>query len=742
MPQSVTPQHIPTSTTIKVSVLRTTPVGLIVELADGREGLVRERELAWDTEARRGWRERYRPGDRVNVVSLSKESGQRPEFSVRLAQDDPWLDVQEHYPKGALVDGVVTGIMSYGVFVELEPGVTGLVHTSRFPAWATATPGEVFWPGDLVKVIVGEIDVAERHMALTLADRAGLRWRQPTQVEPTKAGSRKAPDVPAVAAQVMRASNLLQHSAKSILVVDDSAAVRSEISEWLRHAGHQVTLAEDGPSALATLRKTPAEVALVDVQLPQIMGTQVVQTIRQEWPEIRCILMSGDHGLAENNDELVLLNGEGVPILCKPFRPEELLEQLFGAPASEQATTASSSRSEARQRTPQSRSQLVKVVRQLWRATRVSLVVLFELDPAKRVIRIVEQHGRPVFETAALSALIHSPVRDVAEDGIVVRAADAEEAAAPRFRHLAKSMRFASCLGVPVSVTLPHRYALFLFSDQPDLAVNNTVETFASASAIAAAAWLERDAFAQQAAELQRLVLLGQLGRTLVHEINNQAQNIPWAAKKLPDYVDQVKQLAEVNPDQSQAMLAEANQILHEVSLEVERLACIAKPFTGLARMDHESSLLLDTTVEEVVSVVLDTAQRANVALTVQNLAPIAFMRGKDTALHQVLVNVLLNAVQQIEETRGRDGGRVVIRLTPSQSEGQLVYRIDIEDDGPGIHRRLWDRIFEMGYTTRSGGSGVGLSVARSLIETMAGRIRVAESWLGWGSTFVIELPR
>ena len=58
----------------------------------------------------------------------------RPDLSLRLAQSDPWLDAEERLIQcGVLVDGVVTGIMPYGIFVELEPGVTGLVHRSRFP---------------------------------------------------------------------------------------------------------------------------------------------------------------------------------------------------------------------------------------------------------------------------------------------------------------------------------------------------------------------------------------------------------------------------------------------------------------------------------------------------------------------------------------------------------------------------------------------------------------------------------
>ena len=71
-----------------------------------------------------------------------------------------------------------------------------------------------------------------------------------------------------------------------------------------------------------------------------------------------------------------------------------------------------------------------------------------------------------------------------------------------------------------------------------------------------------------------------------------------------------------------------------------------------------------------------------------------------------------------------------------------IVLQISVEDDGPGIHHRLWERIFEMGFTTRRGeGSGLGLYVTRGLVETLGGRVYVAESHILWGTTFVVELP-
>lgn len=744
MPQTTTLQRRPTDKVIPARVVRVTPAGLIVALPDGRQGLVREREIAWDAEARRGWRARYVIGDGVEVIQLPKDGRERPEFSIRLAQDDPWLDIEEKYLTGTLVNGVVTGITAYGVFVELEPGVTGLIHISRFPAWISGAPSDHFWPGDWVKVVIGEINTDSREMTLHLAERARWRWgKDDANVSKLNVGFVEDKEA-LVIAQRQKASDLLLHSAKSILVVDDKLAVRNDISEWLRHAGHHVTLAASASAALDAVRVALPEVALVDIHLSDQSGVKVVKTLQAEWPEVRCILMSGDHEVAEDTAELVKLLDAGVPFLYKPFRPDDLLQQIFASPSPSLNGTKKIKAELPKTGflTSQSHLQLSALLKQVWRVTKVDLVVLFELETAQRTVRALEQYGRRSFKTTSLPSLIHSPVRDAAEDSQIVRAADIYEADTPRFKHLTAQIRFTSCLGVPVAVTLPNRYALFLFSDKTDVAVSDNAQAFANAAAIAASAWLERDAFARQAAELQRLVLLGQLGRTLVHEINNQAQNIPWAVEKIPAYVEQAKQLGLSDPERMQSILKEAQEILHEASIEVERLASIAKPFTSLTRLEHETSLFLDITVEEVVRVMQDTAQRANVTITAQDLTPMAFIRGQDTELHQILVNILLNAVQQVEQSRDRAGGRVMVRLTATQHNDQPIFRIEVEDDGPGIHRRLWERIFEMGYTTRPGGSGVGLSVARTLIENMAGRIVIAESWLGWGSTFVVEIPR
>jgi signal transduction histidine kinase len=125
-----------------------------------------------------------------------------------------------------------------------------------------------------------------------------------------------------------------------------------------------------------------------------------------------------------------------------------------------------------------------------------------------------------------------------------------------------------------------------------------------------------------------------------------------------------------------------------------------------------------------------------------QRQTPFCYTRAPAASVIQVLVNLLLNAIQQIGRTRGRMGGRIAIELAPAQARGRTVYRIQIEDDGPGIHWRLWERIFEMGYTEREEGSGLGLFISRNLVTGLGGQLFVAASAIHWGSTFVLELPQ
>ena len=81
------------------------------------------------------------------------------------------------------------------------------------------------------------------------------------------------------------------------------------------------------------------------------------------------------------------------------------------------------------------------------------------------------------------------------------------------------------------------------------------------------------------------------------------------------------------------------------------------------------------------------------------------------------------------------------IWFATGHEDGQRLVNINVEDDGPGIHFRLWEQVFELGYSTRKEGSGLGLHISRSLAKSLGGDVYVAESFIGWGTTFTIKLP-
>jgi len=107
-----------------------------------------------------------------------------------------------------------------------------------------------------------------------------------------------------------------------ILVIDDEPAVRMLLEQWLRSAGHRVFLAADGAQALAHLRATSADLVITDLYMPNKDGVETIITIRQLFPSVRVIAMSGNPK-AENMLSVAQKLGVAATIQ-KPFLAEEL----------------------------------------------------------------------------------------------------------------------------------------------------------------------------------------------------------------------------------------------------------------------------------------------------------------------------------------------------------------------------------------------------------------------------------
>src|SRR5205823_9456197 len=124
-------------------------------------GLLHVTDMSWGRVAHPS--EVLNVGDRVKVVVLKYDpERERVSLGIKQLTEDPWAAIPRTYPPGTRVKGAVTSVTDFGVFVELEEGIEGLIHVSQLSAERVDKPSTLFKPGDAVEAEVTEVDPREK----------------------------------------------------------------------------------------------------------------------------------------------------------------------------------------------------------------------------------------------------------------------------------------------------------------------------------------------------------------------------------------------------------------------------------------------------------------------------------------------------------------------------------------------------------------------------------------------------
>ncbi len=163
---------------IQGTVSRLAPFGAFVELAPGLEGLVHVSELGWSRNV--SPEDVVAVGEQVTVKLLKVDDqgkGIRLELSMKQAMEDPWVRLAGEVQVGAKLNGRVTNLAPFGAFMEIAPGIEGLVHVSEMSYLKRVhKPGDVVAVGDSVPVMIKSIDPQSRRIALSMRDAEGDPW--------------------------------------------------------------------------------------------------------------------------------------------------------------------------------------------------------------------------------------------------------------------------------------------------------------------------------------------------------------------------------------------------------------------------------------------------------------------------------------------------------------------------------------------------------------------------------------
>ena len=172
----------PVGARVRGKVVSITNYGAFIELEKGVEGLVHISEMSWTRNVKHPSK-LVAIGDEIEAVVLKVDrDDEKISLGMKQIEEDPWLALPVKYPVGTRVSGKVRNLTSFGAFVEIEPGIDGLIHISDM-SWTKRVqhPSEVVRKGDDVEVVVLGVDPENKRISLGLKQTTEDPWDQITQ---------------------------------------------------------------------------------------------------------------------------------------------------------------------------------------------------------------------------------------------------------------------------------------------------------------------------------------------------------------------------------------------------------------------------------------------------------------------------------------------------------------------------------------------------------------------------------
>ena len=238
------------------------------------------------------------------------------------------------------------------------------------------------------------------------------------------------------------------------------------------------------------------------------------------------------------------------------------------------------------------------------------------------------------------------------------------------------------------------------------------------------AALAERQRLEREAQRVQHFALLGRLAAGVSHEIRN-----PLAAVFLQ--VDVLEEELQTPSPDSPAAVTEA---LDEIKINLARLDDLVQDYLTLARVTNLQREVQDigTALQAWGTEIQHEMEGRDIAIEMQGLAGLGLVAFHASTLRRAFLNLVQNAADAMPS-----GGTVILAGQSTATQVQLY----VQDTGSGIPADLWEQIFEPLYTTKPGGTGLGLYIVQEIVTAHGGQITI-ESVEGQGTIFTITLPR
>ncbi len=740
--------------TVVARVEHVFPFGAFVRLPDGTQGYVRKRELTLS--GNQDPRQVVSPGQEIKAVVIAlPQAEQSLELSVRQAQPDPWETFRPSQVRDT-VTATVKKLYRRGALVQIVPGIDGFIPLAELAPWTVEKPDDLLWVGDQVEAMITHLDRQARQMRLSIRQQIkhaarvrGVMSILDKKKTPEETLSHQEPLPPEKEQSINPA--IVQQLGR-ILIVGDHDKVREPLAAWLRRLGFKTEQAKLSPQAFDRCLENDFGLALIDLDLSGQHGLQLVQAAKDLNPALPIAVMSTPQWIAQWLEALSTLRP--VHIFAKPLDLDEIRDLL--AQLAHGETSAPITALKSAPRTPIAAQPLTKMMRsglplakqfqaglqELVQQAQAEQGLVFQLAPDSRQVSIVAQAGILTLNPAAIYGLRESPVKDVIYEKDEVFESYVSRHAPGRFSKLSALLSFESCLGVPIPSTDQVQHALFLFHREPEAFSRYRLRD-AHAMAVLFSAALESQALEKRIRAVSPFLLSGQLAAGLSHELYNKIPGLELQICNLQSDCQTMQQDLTKGQPIGQSALGALIKATNRLSESARDLKDTLALFSALSQAGQHDQIDVNAVIRHAVQLMGTTAGKHRVTIE-KKLAPdLPPVRGSAVRLQQVFVNLMLNAIQQtaLKMKQWSEGKGVLSITTTLETAAEYPVQVRFIDNGPGIHRHLWDKIFALGFSTRPGGTGLGLFITKSLIESLGGKICVEQSPIPSGSIFRVELP-
>lgn len=167
-PWDLVAQNYPVGSIIEGKIKNITDFGIFIGIEEGIDGLIHVSDLSW-TERIKHPSEKYSKGETIQAVVLKIDrENERFSLGIKQLEPDPWQEAITKYPIGSMVEGKVTNVTDFGIFVEVEEGIEGLVHVSEISQEKINSPVGVYKVGSTIQTRVINVSAKDRKIGLSI----------------------------------------------------------------------------------------------------------------------------------------------------------------------------------------------------------------------------------------------------------------------------------------------------------------------------------------------------------------------------------------------------------------------------------------------------------------------------------------------------------------------------------------------------------------------------------------------